>query len=379
MLNMGASNKDFIVRINTVRRIFFRTLLILSIVSGVFGQANPNFQTPFKKCWEYFAKNGQLQVVGSDNESNIIILKNNASIISLSPNTRTENWTTEINGALESAILTDNNSIFFITSSENGTSGRSFNLNSISLKTGINRWQKRIPLSAKLESAPDLENLFLIQSSGNLAAINKSDGSLKWESSIELNDGKLEIQSNRQIKIITPGKITEISTSDGSVVSIIRDTNIQGTLSTLFITGDNSLFLGYPTGEVSNLSPNTGNTIWKFKTGGTISSLNKINESLLVTSYDNFLYFFSSRTGKLRWKKRVPDRLNLSPLIIRNYALVSSAGGSNVLILDLEDGKTVNQIQLEPENYILEKPFILENLLLVQTVRGIYVFSNKPC
>jgi hypothetical protein len=56
---------------------------------------------------------------------------------------------------------------------------------------------------------------------------------------------------------------------------------------------------------------------------------------------------------------------------------VTALGSAELAILNLGDGKVVNQIFLEDENFLLGSPFLTEKFLVLATSKGVYTFSNS--
>ncbi len=71
----------------------------------------------------------------------------------------------------------------------------------------------------------------------------------------------------------------------------------------------------------------------------------------------------------------------MKPLIAGGYAVLVSNLDNNAAILDLRNGKIVNQISLADKGYVLSAPLIVENLLVFSTAKGIfgYAGSNAVC
>ncbi len=116
---------------------------------------------------------------------------------------------------------------------------------------------------------------------------------------------------------------------------------------------------------------------WKFRNGAQVSSITFTPKGLLLTSYDNFVYLVSTEKGKLIWKKRLAGRITVEPLVFDNFVAVSSLFDSEVFVLDLSNGKQVNQFSLTEESLLLNSPLLLENFLVYVTFKGLSIFSHS--
>ena len=71
-------------------------------------------------------------------------------------------------------------------------------------------------------------------------------------------------------------------------------------------------------------------------------------EGALTASNDNFLYLMSA-AGDIVWKRRLPARPSIRPLIFDKFALVAASGEKNLYIVNLKNGKFADQINFESE------------------------------
>jgi outer membrane protein assembly factor BamB len=350
-------------------------------VSAVKSQEAPNFSEPFKKCRTYGAVNGMSRVVASDNGSNIIISSDNSNLLSVNFLTNLENWKTQTVGKLDPAAVSDSNSLYFISSFENGIKEKIFLLNSLSLKTGITNWQKKLSNYKEviIKGSPNNEFLFLVAEDKSIFAVQKSDGSIIWSKNFQNEILSLNASNSSQdssLNILFAERLLRISTKTGDLIDEIE---IKKRSVSDSLANENYLLLGYPTGEFLkvSISGNKSEVLWKIKTGGSITSLIELDGNVLITSLDNFMYYFSTENGKLKWKRRVSGRINIKPVTYGNYALVLSSADSTASIIELREGKVINQIVIEDDNYFSGQPIVSGNYFIFQTFRGIYLFVNS--
>jgi outer membrane protein assembly factor BamB len=353
-------------------------VLLWCVLSGKsFGQGKPDLTKPFKKCWSYGAGNGLSRIAASDNESRIILTNDEFKLVSIDLRTKRENWITEAGGYLGDYAASDSNNLFFLTSFVDRNKSKIFTLNSISLQTGITVWQRRLTdySSVRLYSSQDKTRIFLISGDKLLLLVNKIDGSIQWKKEFADPVISLESVSENDLNILTGSRLYRVSAQDGAVLS---EWKFNGKPFIKAILKNDYVFWGYPTGEVAKSDAgNRREILWKVKTGGSISELYELNDGVLVASLDNFLYLFSKVNGDIRWKRRVSGRINIKPLIYGNFAIVLSSADNLAIIIDLSDGKVVNQISVEDDNYFLGQPLIVGNQLVLQTYRGVYFFVNS--
>jgi outer membrane protein assembly factor BamB len=344
----------------------------------------PDLKKPFKKCWEYGGKNGQTTILASDNDSQIIIKNNNSSLISIDPLTKLENWKTEIRGQIQAKSISDENNLFFSTDFDSSSAPddkekkeKITTLNAISLKTGITKWQEKTADNKNIEikGISNKELLFITDDKNTLSAVQKEDGVILWKRNFPNSIISIESTSPAEIKILTEDRFFRIIAGTGEIQD---ESRIETNSAKNFILKEDHLLLGNSLGEVTKILPgrNKNNVLWKIKTGGSISALVEVEKEVIISSLDNFLYLYSLESGKLKWKRRVSGRITHSPLIFGDYAVVVNSADSYASVINLSDGKVINQIQIDEENYFSGPPLIFKNLLVLQTFKGIYFFSN---
>ena len=352
-------------------------LLLSGLPKNIKAQEKPNLSEPFKRCWVYGDSNGLSRIVASDNESNIILTIDNYSLISINPATNLENWKSLSGGKLETEVISDESNLFFVTSFEKESKDRTFTLNSISLRTGITNWQKKLTdyPSAKLNRIKNRELLFLTTEDKFLTAVRKNNGEIVWTKIFPSPIISVEASNPEHLNILMADRLLRVRTNSGEAFD---ETKLKKNEISNSVITDSYLLLGYSTGEIAKITAEASknDVLWKIKAGASISGLVMYQNEVLVTSLDNFIYLFSGESGKLRWKKRVAGRINIKPLIYSNFAIVVNSGDNAVSVVDLRDGKVVNQIQLEEDNYFSGPPLVSGIFMVVQTFKGAYFFVN---
>ena len=354
------------------------TVLIYGRAVSVSGSEKPNLSEPLKKCWAYGGENGLSKIIASDNESNIILTIDNYSIISLNPNSKLENWKAASGGKLESDAIVDGNNLFYITYFENEDRQKTYTLNSISLKTGLTNWQIKLKSYSEinLKQSDNKDLLFITTGDNSLSAIKKSNGERIWTKEFSGLFVSIEASSKTDgLNILLDDRLLKVSAKNGEA---FKENKLKKNRISSSIVKENYLLLGYTTGELTkiNTENNKSETDWKIKTGAGISGLVEYRDEVLTTSLDNFIYLFSNDNGKLKWKKRVAGRINIEPQIFGTFAAVINSGDNSTTVVDLRDGKSINQIQLEQNNFFSGRSLLTDTYFILQTSRGIYFFVN---
>ena len=352
--------------------------LSLCIAQAAAAQSKLNLSEPLKKCMVYGGGNGLTRIVASDNEQNLLLTTDNLSFVSLNADSNTESWKSLSGGKLESEI-TDGENLFFVASFETESQRKSYTLNSVSRKTGITNWQLRLNEHSRVKLNPvdDHGLLFLTIDNRSITAVRKEDGKIFWTK--EFSDNVVTIAKSeinpQELYIISENGLKRVSIKDGELIEELKFK--KGEIGTALV-GKDYVLSGYPTGEIAKTSITDGqnDVLWKIKAGAGISGLAAHQDEVLVTSLDNFIYLYSVASGKLRWKKRVAGRINVKPQIYGDLAIVVNSGDNSMSVLELGDGKIINQLQLEQETYFTGQPVISGRYVILQTSRGIYFYTN---
>jgi len=374
-----------------LKPLFLRTLFTvgclftgLSTAAGV--QENRlNPLEPFKQCRiDGNSRSETSRIFASDNDNNIILFNGNSVLISTNLESGFENWKQQTGGKPQLPALIDENSLFFLTVTKNSNGQPpKFILNSVSLKTGIANWQKVFENSENLRilTISDSSAVFVQTENSTVQAVLKTDGKPLWtrkfaESWLAFD----ESTRNGQIDLLTPANLLKISTDEGLIGGKYNlPKALQGSPPILKTLRGKAVVIGLSTGEILKLGSyrERSEIQWKIKTGGSVTGIVEVGENILVTSLDNFIYLFSVERGNLRWKKRVSGRIVSEPLTFEGHAFIQSVGDNIASIIDLKDGKRVNQIRLEDDVFFSGEPFQVGKFLILQTTHGIRFFANQ--
>ena len=153
---------------------------------------------------------------------------------------------------------------------------------------------------------------------GDLHAVNLSDGSLKWKYKA------------------SPDGIGESSPA------------VAGGL----------VYIGDTSGTVHAVDVATGKAAWTFKTGGEVKSSPVVSgDLLLIGSYDSHLYGLAAKTGKLAWKAKTEGYVHATPSVVNGVAYI--AGCDEILRgIRVRDGREI--FRLSSGAYTGASPAILD-------------------
>jgi outer membrane protein assembly factor BamB len=117
--------------------------------------------------------------------------------------------------------------------------------------------------------------------------------------------------------------------------------------------------------------------LWKARTGAQIVDITEVSGNFLVSSNDGFVYLLAAKSGDRIWKRRLPGRLIGKPLIYNNFALLQTIDGTAALILDLNNGKLVNQILFNENVFSGGSALFLHRRVIIPTNKGLLAFGSE--
>lgn len=334
----------------------------------------------FQKCWSISSDQPTTATIASDNAGVIFLSVSEGIVQAVDLKSGAKIWSSDLGGRIISNFVVDDKILFVSSNSLSQDSiappqnGISTALRAIGTETGIISWKQDLPSTDKITLLIQNGHLITFTPNGRIASFIFQTGHLLWElkTAFELNS---EFISERQTFFIGTGdrNVLQIS-GTGTIVkkldTLSRPTAFQ------FID-DQTLIVGDDRGNVKSLVIRDGELRWKTRLGGKISGIFPSKKRVLVTSYDNFAYLLSTDNGAKVWKKRLPGRISERSILAGDLAIVESLGDRNIYLIDVKDGKTLNQIVLD--DYLTQSPLLIDDHLVLQTAHGVDVYARGRC
>lgn len=343
--------------------------------------------SPLRKCWQIEKENEVAEIVfiASDNDTHFFSVFSDGSIESVDRISGKTDWHTDLGGEILPAYTFDNDKVYLLSKdlplkdeqNQPESSKRNLNVIALSKETGITKWQQSLPL-------PDTEKAYLLNVGGRLLLVTNS-GQLFF---LNTETGKVELKESLNTNLLSvPFAIKQnifLGTSDNRIIGISIATgktefqyNFEHTPLEIFGVNQKELFVGDELGNILAINPERNETRWRVQVGAQIASITKVEKGLLVSSFDNYVYLFSDKNGKTLWRKRLSGRSFGQPIVKDNVAVFSTLNGSDTVFIELNKGKAVNRIIIPEENFFLNNPIAIDNLLLFQTYKGLIAFGTE--
>ena len=152
--------------------------------------------------------------------------------------------------------------------------------------------------------------------------------------------------------------------------------NITIETLTAFTTQKDSIIGGDNLGNVYNFQNKKPLPKKLFRTGGEITFIGTLDTSFYVISNDNFIYLYSSERHKLIWKKRLPGRVSIKPIIQNNIIIVTTVAAPDVYFLEVDEGNLINRIELQ-NNFLIRDIQQSHGNILILTNKGLLKFGEN--
>ncbi len=379
MLKISLSNlRSTMLNLKSDKIIFAITLTILThfaLYIEMSGQENRYPTSLFKLCRISDSDKTTSIDIASDNKSNIVIPLLYGKIRSIKPNSGEKNWETDLGGIIVSTSLINDKDNSIIVQSKIYDK---LVIRSLNNESGLTNWQSVInnyTEDDKYYLNQTSDALLLISRNAKVILINKDNGTIISERDLKFILTTTPVKYNNQIYFGTlDNKIIGYSIETLEIVSKIQ---VATSPQLIFLTNNNHLLFGDNKGETYFINLNTQRIEWKIRFGAALSSVIMTDDSLIISSLDNFTALVSIKDkGRFVWRKRFDERFNADPVVIDNYLIITANFSGKATILDTKNGKLIDQISLTEGNYFYGQPKIIGELLVIPTIKGLAIFIN---
>lgn len=339
-----------------------------------------DFRKPLQKCWQSADSGRDLRLIASDNEAVYLLA---------SPDNVLERWNLVDGGKdwelalpaspIHIAPFGDRRLVAFINGASVGM------IQTIGSVDGLIVWQRSLPskflpeslIISRAENAAGAKDVLyeiaFIAEDGILRKLDPATGIVS-----EFGRG-LDGSANRLIwvgdSLLFPwyGR-WKIFAFDSEASPVFG--SYQGEILSMTAISDLRFAAGDSKGGISLYKVGRDNPVWRVRTGGAVTELMRVTDSLVAASRDNYLYSFNLLFGTLQWKRRFEGRL--LPISVSNhFAAVAAFDSNNVDVIDLKNGKKVNGISDDAGENRFRQFSLSGSFLSVLTERGLQVFSPK--
>lgn len=287
-------------------------------------------------------------------------------------------WKEETGGEFSASPLADEQGVYVAT--EIGATGESHfpratgALRALGRKSGITRWMRTLQSPLRGSLAAGEKMLFGGGSDGRVYAFGKERGEIIWMAQFRAPFASQPVLSGGRLYI---------GSEDGNLYALEQETGrvlwryqTRGAVRGPVAVAEQTIYFGSADSYVYALRETDGRLKWRARTGAEVQAVAYTPSGLLVASLDNFVYFLSLRRGGRLWKRQLAGRIASQPLASAEAALFAPLAGDACVVLDLKDGKQVNNLPVGEGNNMAASPVVSGEVLLVTTRQGLVAFGG---
>lgn len=335
-------------------------------------------KAPFNKCWEYMFENTVRRSIASTNGT-VYLSEGGGKVRAISAKSGQVLWVTELGGEISTSLAIPKVGLAIVTTRTETPADQAANstLRLLNFDTGLVRFT--IPAKTAGETYLGLSgsHLILTDSVGSISVFDIETGNAAWKLNLGGRVTAAPAYTPLTFAVASEKKIDVVSVANGAVTATIKT---DQPVTSLEIRENEMIVAGDDRGYVTNFRDNSGAVWWRFKSGARIGTITETKEGILVGSFDNFLYMISKYSGDVKWKRRMEGRLVNEPFVSGDVAFTSVSVEETAAMIDLDNGKIIEQIGLGENRYAITAPVLTEGSILVFSVpEALIAFSNSGC
>lgn len=279
-------------------------------------------------------------------------------------------WLAELGGSAISAPVIADGLVVIAMSGE--ASARIF---ALSANTGLTVWNTALPAGSRYFLGQTAIGIVAISDSGDAVFLRPSDGAIIRKDQFGFQLSSEPAVSPHAILISAQkGPILTFSATGETLFRRQPDAPVAAGL----LFGKMRAVFSDASGRVFAVNTAGGRTIWRFKTGGRVTQIVSLGGQILVGSADNFLYLLDSENGNVRWKTRLPARVEKIAVIDDETVAATAVGEPQVFIIDPESGRLADSVNIPDSGRPLRiAPVSAAGRLIVAATTGVAVFSPE--
>jgi outer membrane protein assembly factor BamB len=356
----------------------FSCLLTILTLNSAVGSASVKedglaLSQPLTVTWRYESDRTTDLTPAADNTT-VFVPQDAGVLIALNAADGKLQWRAEAGGEFSAAPAADDRSVYVATRyTEPDQKHVHGALRAISKSTGVTLWMRT--LSAPIAGCLVTNETALFGGSidGHVFAFDKRTGLAIWSVQYaEEFSGQPATTGSLVYFGSNAGILRALDVKTGNVVWQYKTRGpIQGSIA---VRG-NIVYFGSGDGNVYAFSEIRSKIVWQRRTGAAVQAVAAVENGLLASSLDNFVYLLSLNKGSLVWRRQLPGRISARPLTSADGALFTPFSTDSAIVLNLRDGKPANTLPLGEENSSAAAPISVNKLVLITTPHGLLAFS----
>lgn len=244
--------------------------------------------------------------------------------------------------------------------------------------SGIVAWSAKLPVSERFQVARLNGGVAAVSREGVTTLLDAASGQVRWQSaSLGVVTTKTASSSDR-IAFGTADKFLYVLSA--KLGEILLKQAMDHVPTAVSFSSSGGILTGDERGNVALWPPQGGRPIWKFKSGAAVSSAVEANDGVLLTSFDNFVYFISDYNGDVIWKRRLPARLTDGGLVVGGQIVALVGGENSGYVLEPDKGKVTSVLPSLNKNIISLTPVLVrDRVFAFATVDSLETYAIGVC
>jgi outer membrane protein assembly factor BamB len=227
------------------------------------------------------------------------------------------------------------------------------------------------PLSGGLVA--DATALFAGSIDGHIYSIDKQTGRVLWSQQYaEEFSGHPLVTANR---VYFGSEAGTVRAFDNRTGVLVWEYKTRGPIHGPIAVSGNVVYFGSGDGNVYAFDEIRSKLRWQRRTGAAVQAVAVVENGLLASSLDNFVYLLSLNKGALIWRQQLPGRISARPITAIDGALFTPFSTDTAIVLNLRDGKPANTLSLGEENSSAAAPISVNNLVVITVPHALLAFG----
>ena len=301
-----------------------------------------NLRPPFAERWK-LTGSILLEFPPAMGGRSLFLLKNNGALYALDRSTGKLRWKRKL-GYLAASQPAYADGVVYVVLLQRGKGVKAGRVAAIRAQDGSTMWSRKLP--SRAESSPLLHQGTLAFGSedGTVYGLRASDGFTRWrykasgavKGGLALDGDKLFFGDYggkvHAIRAATGRSVWETGTSGGRFG--LAAGNFYSTAAAAF----GRVYIGNTDGFVYSFSTRDGKLAWRKKTGGFVYSSPAVanvpggKPTVYIGSYDERFYALDARNGVVRWSRKADGRISGGATVLGDLVFFSTLNGTTTAV-----------------------------------------------
>lgn len=331
----------------------------------------PALAQPLTIAWRYHTDQTTDLTPAADAQTVFFPLSNGV-VLALNAKDGKLVWRAEVGGDF-SALLADDRSVYAATRYAPDEKSVHGTLRALSKSTGLTLWMRTLPGPLSGGLVADAVAIFAGSVDGHVYAFDKQTGRVLWSQQYaEEFSGHPVVTAKRVYFGSEAGIVHAFDSRTGVEIWQYKTRGpIHGPIA---VSGD-VVYFGSGDGNVYAFDEIRTKLRWQRRTGAAVQAVAVVENGLLASSLDNFVYLLSLNKGALIWRQQLPGRISARPITATDGALFTPFSTDTAIVLNLRDGKPANTLSLGEENSSAAAPISVNNLVVITVPHALLAFG----